>query len=85
MDADGRGRKCVIIAAYANAYPQVAAAFSANITDWGTGNTYTNNLHFIGTRANPTGVPICGALPSNPVGSFTLQVIILASAAGRTC
>ena len=28
-------RKCVIIAAYSNANPQIAAAWSANITDWG--------------------------------------------------
>jgi hypothetical protein len=32
----------VIIAAYSNANPQVAAAWSANLTTWGSGNTYTN-------------------------------------------
>lgn len=82
----------MIIAAYSNANPQVAAAWSANITDWGasppslirlravlteligTGNTYTNELFFIGTRPNPSGTPICGALPQNPYGNFKLQV-----------
>jgi endo-1,3(4)-beta-glucanase len=52
----------------------VAAAYSANVTNWGSGDTYTNNLHFIGTRPNPSGAPICGALKSNPVGNFKLQV-----------
>ncbi|KAJ9143316.1 Glycoside hydrolase family 81 protein [Pleurostoma richardsiae] len=66
--------KCVIIAAYSNANPQVAAAWSANITDWGTGNTYTNELFFIGTRPNPSGTPICQDLPQNPYGTFKLQV-----------
>jgi hypothetical protein len=28
--------KCVIIDAYSNANPQVAAEWSANLTDWGT-------------------------------------------------
>jgi endo-1,3(4)-beta-glucanase len=85
-------RKCVIIAAYSNYNPQVAAAWSANITDWGlppslalirefeltqksgTGNTYTNELFFIGTGANPNGTPICSALPQNPYGNFKIQV-----------
>ncbi|KAI0452042.1 glycoside hydrolase family 81 protein [Xylaria acuta] len=66
--------KNVIIAAYSNAHPQTAAAWSANITTWGSGNTYTNELFFIGTRPNPSGTPICGALPQNPYGNFKLQV-----------
>ena len=40
----------------------------------GTGNTYTNELFFIGTRPNPSGTPICSALPQNPYGNFKLQV-----------
>jgi endo-1,3(4)-beta-glucanase len=40
----------------------------------GTGNTYTNELFFIGTRANPNGTPICSALPQNPYGNFKIQV-----------
>ncbi|KAH8161252.1 hypothetical protein CIB48_g6994 [Xylaria polymorpha] len=66
--------KNVIIAAYSNAHPQTAAAWSANITSWGSGNTYTNELFFIGTRPNPSGTPICGALPQNPYGNFKIQV-----------
>ncbi|KAK4235357.1 glycosyl hydrolase family 81-domain-containing protein [Achaetomium macrosporum] len=66
--------KCLIIAAYSNAHPQVAAAWSANLTNWGTGNTYTNELYFIGTRPNPLGTPICASLPQNPYGTFKLQV-----------
>jgi endo-1,3(4)-beta-glucanase len=65
--------KCVIIDAYSNSNPQVAAEWSANITDWGTGQTFTNELFFIGTRPNPSGNPICGTLPQNPYGSFTIQ------------
>jgi endo-1,3(4)-beta-glucanase len=82
------------VAAYANANPQVAAQWSANISSWGkelledpsphkhakltpvagSGNTFSNELYFIGTRPNPTGAPICGNMPSNPTGTFTLQV-----------
>jgi endo-1,3(4)-beta-glucanase len=39
----------------------------------GTGQTFTNELYFIGTRPNPGGTPICGTLPQNPYGSFTIQ------------
>ncbi|KAI0434200.1 glycoside hydrolase family 81 protein [Xylaria sp. FL1042] len=66
--------KNVIIAAYSNAYPQTAANWSASITTWGSGNTYTNELFFIGTRPNPGGSPICGSLPQNPYGNFKIQV-----------
>ncbi|KAI1171449.1 glycoside hydrolase family 81 protein [Nemania sp. FL0916] len=66
--------KNVIIAAYSNAHPQTAAAWSANITTWGSGNTFTNELYFIGTRPNPSGSPICGSLPQNPYGNFKIQV-----------
>ncbi|KAG0651291.1 hypothetical protein D0Z07_1589 [Hyphodiscus hymeniophilus] len=66
--------KCVIIDAYSNANPQVAAEWSANITDWGTGQTFTNELFFIGTRPNTNGAPICGSLPQNPYGSFRIQL-----------
>lgn len=41
----------------------------------GSGNTFSNELHFIGTRSNPSGVPICSKLPQNPNGSFKLQEI----------
>jgi endo-1,3(4)-beta-glucanase len=42
--------------------------------EWaGTGNTYTNELFFIGTRPNPSGTPICSALPQNPYGNIKIQ------------
>ncbi|OAA76585.1 Glycoside hydrolase, family 81 [Akanthomyces lecanii RCEF 1005] len=65
--------KCVIIAAYANKDPQTAAEWSSKLTTWGSGNTYTNELYFIGTRPNASGRPICGALPQNPYGTFKIQ------------
>jgi endo-1,3(4)-beta-glucanase len=40
----------------------------------GSGNTFTNEMYFIGTRPNPSGSPICGAFPQNPYGNFKLQV-----------
>ncbi|KAF5562470.1 glycoside hydrolase family 81 [Fusarium phyllophilum] len=53
--------KSVIYAAYSNANPQEAAAWSANLSDWGSGNTYMNELYFISTRPNQNGQPICAA------------------------
>lgn len=43
------------------------------LSSLGSGNTYTNELHFIGTRPNPSGSPICGSMPSNPYGNFKIQ------------
>lgn len=65
--------KCVMIAAYSNANPQTAAQWSTNMTSWGSGQTFTNELYFIGTRPNPSGTPICNAFPQNPYGLFQLQ------------
>ncbi|GFP55649.1 hypothetical protein ACSS6W_008979 [Trichoderma asperelloides] len=66
--------RCVLIAAYSNANPQTAAAWSANLTTWGSGNTFSNELFFIGTRPNPSGQPICGSnFPQNPYGNFKIQ------------
>ncbi|CRG91078.1 Endo-1,3(4)-beta-glucanase 1 [Talaromyces islandicus] len=71
----GDSWKCVMVAAYSNANPQVAAQWSANMTSWGTGQTYTNELYFIGTRPNPSGTPICGVVPQNPYGVFQIQEV----------
>ncbi|KAN0121685.1 glycoside hydrolase family 81 protein [Hyaloscypha variabilis] len=65
--------KCVIVDAYSNANPQVAALWSSNMTTWGSGQTYTNELYFIGTRENPSSTGICQNLPQNPTGTFYLQ------------
>jgi len=40
----------------------------------GSGNTFTNEMYFIGTRPNPSGAPICGTFPQNPYGNFKIQV-----------
>lgn len=39
----------------------------------GSGNTFTNELYFIGTRPNKSGQPICGNLPQNPYGKYKIQ------------
>ena len=65
--------RCVIIAAYSNYHPQDAAAASAALTSWGSGNTFTNELYFISTRNNPGGGPICSTMPANPYGNFKIQ------------
>jgi endo-1,3(4)-beta-glucanase len=40
----------------------------------GSGNTFSNELFFIGTRPNPSGQPICGSnFPQNPYGTFKIQ------------
>ncbi|CAG9942579.1 unnamed protein product [Clonostachys rosea f. rosea IK726] len=64
----------LIVAAYANAEPQIAAAWSSNITNWGSGNTFTNQLHFTGTRPNSRGQPICGNLAQNFMGNLRVRV-----------
>ncbi|KAI0044919.1 glycoside hydrolase family 81 protein [Auriscalpium vulgare] len=65
--------KSVIYLAYSNANPQDAATRSAGLTDWGTGNTYTNQVYFLSTRPN-TGGTICSAAQANPLGNYTIQV-----------
>ncbi|KAA1467678.1 glycoside hydrolase family 81 protein [Dentipellis sp. KUC8613] len=63
--------KSVIYAALSNADPKRAATLSTTLTDWGSGNTYSNQLYFISTRPNAAGA--CSAAPSNPIGNFTIQ------------
>lgn len=64
--------KCVIYDAYSQYNPQAAATLSTGLSDWGSGNTYTNTLYFIATRPN-TGGPICSATNANPLGNFTIS------------
>ncbi|KAF7981371.1 hypothetical protein HWV62_33845 [Athelia sp. TMB] len=64
--------KCVIYDAYSQYNPQAAATLAGGLSDWGSGNTYTNTLYFISTRPN-TGGPICSATNANPVGTFTIS------------
>ncbi|KAH7101493.1 glycosyl hydrolase family 81-domain-containing protein [Auriculariales sp. MPI-PUGE-AT-0066] len=66
--------KSVIYLALSNVDPHRAMQLSLQLTSWGSGNTYTNQLHFIATRHNPSGRPI---MPMERVldlnGTFSLQ------------
>jgi endo-1,3(4)-beta-glucanase len=44
------------------------------LTATGSGNTFTNELHFIATRPNPSGQPICGNLAQNPTGELRIKI-----------
>lgn len=65
--------KSVIALAYSNANPQDAAKTSAALTNWGSGNTYSNQIYFLSTRPNPSGAAICTADTQNPEGPFHIQ------------
>src|SRR5258708_6862228 len=65
--------KSVIALAYSNYDPQTAAKTSATLSNWGTGNTYSNQIYFLATRPNPSGGAICTADTQNPEGTFYLQ------------
>lgn len=67
----GDSWKCVIYDAYSVVDPAKAASLSTQLSDWGTGNTYTNTLYYIATR--PGASNICNGMPSNPVGTFKIQ------------
>lgn len=51
----------------------ISLAYHTDRRKKGTGQTYSNELFFIGTRPNPSGVPICSSLPQNPYGTFVIQ------------
>ncbi|KIY43569.1 glycoside hydrolase family 81 protein [Fistulina hepatica ATCC 64428] len=63
--------KSVIYLAYSEADVQDAANRSTELLDWGTGNSYSNQLYYLSTRAGASG--ICNSLPANPVGVYMLQ------------
>lgn len=65
--------KCVIYDAYSQYDPQTAASLSTQLTDWGSGNTYTNTLYFISTRPNSSGGSICSSTDANPSGTYKLM------------
>jgi endo-1,3(4)-beta-glucanase len=66
--------RSVITAAYSNYDPVTAAKWSAQLTSWGSGNTYSNQQYFVATRPNPSGATICDtATQSNPYGNFVLK------------
>jgi endo-1,3(4)-beta-glucanase len=66
-------RKSVIYAAYSVANPQKAFSLASNLGEYGSGNSYSNELYFISTRTNPSGTPICSATVGSPLGTWTLQ------------
>ncbi|KAG5641571.1 hypothetical protein DXG03_004697, partial [Asterophora parasitica] len=63
--------KSVIYLAYSQANPAVAAQRSTSLTTWGSGNTFSNQLYYLSTRANAANV--CTSAPSNPIGNFYIQ------------
>ncbi|KZT36281.1 hypothetical protein SISSUDRAFT_1034970 [Sistotremastrum suecicum HHB10207 ss-3] len=66
--------KCLIYLAYSQYSPQTANTLSASLTDWGSGNTFSNQQYFIATRPNPTpGTPICSAGAAPPLGLYYIQ------------
>ncbi|KAA1468498.1 glycoside hydrolase [Dentipellis sp. KUC8613] len=67
----GDSWKSVIYCALANSDPKQAAMLSSTLTDWGSGNTYSNQNYFIATRPNAGGS--CSDVPANPLGNFTIQ------------
>ncbi|CAG7831711.1 unnamed protein product [Allacma fusca] len=69
--AQGDAFKSVIYAAYAKVNPQRAYDYSANLFDWGTGNSASNQLYFVATQ--PSGADICSAASASPEGIFTIQ------------
>jgi endo-1,3(4)-beta-glucanase len=71
--AYGDDLKSVIALAYSNYDPQAAAKKSAELADWGSGNTYSNQIYFLSTRPNTSGAAICTADTQNPEGAFYLQ------------
>jgi endo-1,3(4)-beta-glucanase len=65
--AYGDDLKSVIALAYSNYDPQAAAKKSAELADWGKGNTYSNQIYFLSTRPNTSGAAICTADTQNPI------------------
>ncbi|KZW03632.1 hypothetical protein EXIGLDRAFT_758973 [Exidia glandulosa HHB12029] len=65
--------KSVIYLALSNVNPQDAAQRSTQLSAWGSGNTYSNQLYFLSTRPNPSGQAICPAVTNVPEGTFLIQ------------
>ncbi|KAG6828277.1 hypothetical protein H0H92_008549 [Tricholoma furcatifolium] len=63
--------KSVIYLAYSAANPVAATRLSSSLTGWGTGNSFSNQLYYLSTRAGASNV--CTSAPSNPTGTFYIQ------------
>ena len=61
----------VIWAAYSKVNPQLAANKSANLSDWGTGNSASNQLYFLSTQNSAS--DICSAESQTPEGTYRIQ------------
>ncbi|CAL8124059.1 unnamed protein product [Orchesella dallaii] len=69
--AYGDDFKSVIYAAYAKVNPVQAYEYSANLFDWGSGNSASNQLYFVSTQ--PSTVDICSAGSQTPEGLYNIQ------------
>ncbi|KAI9277913.1 glycosyl hydrolase family 81-domain-containing protein, partial [Umbelopsis sp. AD052] len=67
----GDAFKSVIYAAYASVNPQQAYNYSQQLSDWGSGNSATNQLYFVATR--PSSSNICNTNLQTPQGSYYIQ------------
>lgn len=61
----------MIYAAYAKVNPQQAYSYSANLFDWGSGNSASNQLYFVATQSSAS--DICSAGAQTPEGLYTIQ------------
>lgn len=63
--------KSVIYLAFSQANPTLATQRSSSLTTWGSGNSFSNQLYFLSTRAGASNV--CTSAAANPVGTFYIQ------------
>jgi len=61
----------VIYAAYSAVDPQKAFNYSQQLSDYGSGNSATNQLYFISTRSSAS--DICSASLQTPQGTYYIQ------------
>lgn len=61
----------VIYAAYATVNPQQAYNYSQQLSDWGSGNSASNQLYFVATRSSSSS--ICSTSLQTPQGNYYIQ------------
>ncbi|KAG2186363.1 hypothetical protein INT43_002801, partial [Umbelopsis isabellina] len=67
----GDAFKSVIYAAYATVNPQQAYNYSQQLSDWGSGNSASNQLYFVATRSSSSN--ICSTSLQTPQGNYYIQ------------
>ncbi|GAB5591707.1 hypothetical protein Unana1_06607 [Umbelopsis nana] len=67
----GDAFKSVIYAAYSAVNPQQAFNYSQSLSDYGSGNSASNQLYFISTRSSSS--DICSATLQTPQGNYYIQ------------